>query len=157
MKIKYLYTFIILTSIYFVGCLIFATLFTSVFSEDQSSNLVLNSHKTRNALSNNKTIVNSSVSPVVSNQFIEFSNTTYIAVTSILCNIPPPSGLKATRNDDGLDCYKFETIAKFVNNIKTFTDKSGGMTGGHLYLGRIKVYSNLKSSYSNIAFVRTLI
>lgn len=62
---------------------------------------------------------------------------------------------KIERNDNWSAWSKFETIATIAMDITTFTDNTGGMTGGHEYLYRIKAYSNSDSSWSNVASVKT--
>ncbi len=62
---------------------------------------------------------------------------------------------KIERNDNWSAWSKYETIATVSQNITSFIDNTGGLTGGHEYLYRIKAYSNSDSSWSNIASVKT--
>ena len=111
--------------------------------------------------------------------YSEFSDPVNTAGAGGSGDFPPPTGLtgvpisstvvklvwqdnsttenyfKVERNDNWSAWSKYETIATVANNVTTFTDNTGGMTGGHEYFYRIKSYSNSDSSWSNIASVKT--
>jgi len=111
--------------------------------------------------------------------FSKFSDAVNTAGAGGTGEFPPPTGLKGVavssnivkliwqdnsnnenlfkveRNNNWSAWSKFETIATVASNVTTFTDNTGGMTGGHKYLYRIKAYSNSDSSWSNVASVKT--